>query len=399
VERTQGIAQGARRHPTLDRLEGGFGAIARATAAATVDAGNGGGLVMLPTVIWMDGPDGHAKAHRGLLPYPVRWNVPLVVKLAPERRMIVRWTAGAWGVQCSGELELICSTVAPTVCSIADVSTADRVPARVWVGVGSAERLRWHLEDIREQASEARWALHEVLAPWLRQSMTAAHRAVAADLQVRRCLDDAGLDELFAEIELGTADAPGLIAKVVDRLADVTKSRPSVDAARYIVTTFRRDAELALRRRVDDPRWLGTAFRNFARQHPHLEGRELVAAFNDSGCMSERIGVARAMRALRPAVAPEQVELLPERAGSLEVDAGPEVAHVATALRRAFSERGGITGAARTITSEGPGEHDEHLLALAKVAGTKRTLLRLATMEESAAASWVAARLVTAGAA
>jgi hypothetical protein len=398
VERNQGEARGTRRHPTLDQLEHGLGAIARAAAASTIDAGSGGGLVMLPTVIWMDGPEGHAKAHRGLLPYPVRWDVPLIVKLAPERRMMLRWTAGAWGVQCTGELELICSTVAPTVCSIADVSQTDRIPARVWVGVGTAERLRWHLDDIRELAAEARWTLHEVLAPWLRQSMTAAHRAVAADLQVRRCLDDAGLEELFAEIELGTADAPGMVAKVVDRLADVTKSRPSVDAARYIVTTFRRDAELALRRRVDDPRWVGTAFRNFARQHPHLAGRQLVAAFNDSGCLTERIGVARAMRALRPAVAPEQVELVAERAGCLESDVRPEVEHVATALRRAFSEQGGVTGAARMITSDDPGMQDESLIALAKVAGTRRTLLRLATMDECDAASWVATRLVAAAA-
>jgi hypothetical protein len=397
VERTVSGVDVGRRHPTLDRLEGWLGDIARGAAAATVEVGGEGGLAVLPTVIWMEGPAGHAKAHRGLLPYPVRWDVPLVVLLAPESRVTLRWKAAAWGVQRSGEVELVCSRIAPTVCSIGDVSKLDDVPERVWVGVGSAARLRWHVTDLVEQAGEARWNLHAELAGWLRQSLTTAHRAVSADLQVRRCVDDTGFDEVLAEIELGTPASPGLIDRVIARLTDARTSRPSVDSARYIVTTFRRDAELALRRRLDDPRWVGTAFRSFARQNPHLSGRQLVAAFNESGCLSERIGMARAVRALQPAVAPDHVELMPERVACVQADDERlDVDELAAALSKAFAACGGLTGAAKRITESRDAVCDEALAALAKAAGTKRTLSKLARMEERVAAAWLATKLVEA---
>jgi hypothetical protein len=395
VERTVRGVHGGQRHPTLDRLEGWLGDVARGAAAAAVEVIGEGGLALLPTVIWMEGPEGHAKAHRGLLPYPVRWDAPLVVLLAPESRTTLRWKAAAWGVQRSGEIELVCSRIAPTACSVGDVSKLDAVPERAWIGVGTTARLRWHLTDLAEQAAEARWSLHAELAGWLRQSLTTAHRAVSADFQVRRCVDDAGFDEVLSEIELGTTESPGLIDRVIARLTDAGTSRPSVDAARYIVTTFRRDAELALRRRLDDPRWVGTAFRSFARQHPQLSGRQLVAAFNESGCLSERIGMARAVRALQPAVAPEHVELLPERVACVQSgDDRLDVDELAAALTKAFVACGGLTGAAKLITESRDAVCDEALAALAKAAGTKRTLSKLSRMEERVAAAWLATKLV-----
>ena len=389
------------RHPALDRLETKLAAIVHGTAAAGIDVPNrDGGLLVLPTAIWLPGPADHAKAHRGLLPYPVVWDVPHVTVLEPESRHRVRWTASAWGHKATGELDVICSRIAPTSCCVTDLCRLDEVPERVWVGVGSARRLWWLLDDLGEQASEAKWSLHADLAPWLRQSLDSAHRAVSADMKVRRCIDDTTFEDLLSEIELGTAESSGLIERVVSRLTDTEKCRPSVDSARYIVTSFRRDAELALRRRLDDPRWVGQAFRNFARQHSHLAGRELVAAFNDSGCLAERIGMARAIRALQPAVAPEHVELDVERTSvPARPDDLPDIRHVVKALRRTYEPHGGLTGAARTVSRRAGGHRHEALDALANAVGTRRRLTALADMDEGAAISWLANRLVERGAA
>jgi hypothetical protein len=301
------------RHPTLATIEDLLQVVTAGAAAGAIGPiEEPAALVSLPTVLWLRGPADHPKARRGLLPYPINWSTHPLVALRAGTTLDVSWNVRTWGQRLSGSArvaadgaDVVGRSLSAVVADDLLVATlrAHRAPA---LAPDRAERLRRTTVDA---GSLARWRLHEFLEPWLRRSMTAAHRAVSAELRVPRVLDDIALEDLFTELLLGEAGRPGLVDKAIKRLATPSLPRPNVDAARYIVTTFRRDAELALRRRIDDPRWVGPALRRFAANHPELQGRELVEAYNLSSCTSERIGMDRAMRALHPAVQPTSVHV------------------------------------------------------------------------------------------
>lgn len=311
------------RHPTLSVLEDHLAKVAWSRSAGLLDLGNSDiAIVALPTVAWLPGPSDHPKAGRGLLPHPIVWDHPIVLAIRRDRPVVARWTAHAWGTKVSGVVRLrlrLDGSFSRAVNVVSDEWLVARAARADGTSVVSDELLvepihpraaARVIERLHREGGEARWAIHELLAPWLRRSLTAAHRAVSAELRVPRVLDDLSLEDLLSELQLGVGDKAGLIDKVIERL--VAGKRPNVDAARYIATTFRRDAELALRRRIDDPRWVGRSLRQFAADHPELRGRELVDRFNESSCLSERVGLDRAMRALAPAVQPLAVSLRPE---------------------------------------------------------------------------------------
>jgi hypothetical protein len=306
----------ARRHPTLHELETDLQWITWSAAATGLSTTEARGLAALPTTVWLAGPSELAKSRHGLLPHPVRWSGSTLVVVADVDQVIeMSWTTRAFGQRRSGTVRLHLSDTEPIARVMTSVKSDDLLTAGaagntldVRVAPMTSRAISAEITRLRGRAKMARWAIHDRLQPWLRRSLTAAHRSVGAELKLYRVLDDLALDDLFNEIHLGTTGRVGLIDKVIDRLSGPS-SRPNVDAARYIATTFRRDAELALRRRIDDPRWVGPALRRYAADHPELEGCELVERFNLSGCLSERIGMDRAMRALMPAVQPVIVDV------------------------------------------------------------------------------------------
>lgn len=306
----------ARRHPTLHELESDLQWITWSAATNVASTAGASGLVGLPTTLWMAGPADLAKSQHGLLPHPITWSCATLVALADRDHVVeASWTTRAFGQRRSGTVRLQLSDGDPSSRVMTEVDSEDLVASsaagqtlEVHVAAMTPRATSAEIRRVRGRAETARWAIHDRLQPWLRRSLIAAHRSVSAELKLRRVLDDLALDDLFNEIHLGTTGRVGLVDKVIDRLSG-SSSRPNVDAARYIATTFRRDAELALRRRIDDPRWVGPALRRYAADHPELEGRELIERFNGSGCLSERIGMDRAMRALMPAVQPVIVDV------------------------------------------------------------------------------------------
>lgn len=387
----------AGRHPGLNRIETLLAAVTHGRAAESARwDGRGGAVLLLPTVAWLDGPASHPKRSHGRLPHPMTWDRPPVALVEPGQTVQLRWMASGWLRRMEGTMTVICAPDATSRDPSIGFDAFDIPPQVIDVVPGSAAPVGRALQRCADAGGSARWALHEQLRPWLRRALESAHRAVSAELRVRHCLDGVALDDLFTEIELGSPGRPSLITKAIERLADVNRARPNVDAGRYVAATFRRDAELAIRRRIDDPRWVGVAFRRFARDHPRLTLDELVAAFNESACMTERIGAARAERALHPVVQPQHVPLPAEPTMATSVtDAVGTVHELAEAASSRYRNRGGVTGAARAATRRGTRD-DPALAALADMVGGRRALERLAAMDEATAAEWVATRLAAA---
>jgi hypothetical protein len=388
----------ARRHAGLHRIETLLATVAHGEAAESARrAGRGGAVLLLPTVAWAEGPPDHPKRAHGLLPYPITWGRPALILIDPGETVHLQWMASGWLRRSEGTMTVSCATDDTSRDPSVSVGAFDVPPRRIDVEPACAGRIDLVLRRHAAAGSAARWTLHEHLRPWLRRALEAAHRAVSAELRVRHCLDGVALDDLLTEIELGSPDRPGLITKAIQRLTDVNRARPNVDVGRYVAATFRRDAELAIRRRIDDPRWVGVALRRFARDHPQLTLDELVTAFNDSGCMAERIGTARAAKALRPVVQPHQVPLPPDTVAVMGVaDAagtdGGTVHDLAEAASARYRSRGGVSGAARDAA--GPAvANDTALAALADVVGSRRGLAKLAAMDEANAARWLANRV------
>jgi hypothetical protein len=304
------------RHPTLGFIEDNLHDVTIGASTTALDeCDRPAGVFSLPTVLWMRGPTDHPKSRRGLLPHPISWSTQPLLRLHPGETLHASWTVRIWGQRLAGTLELAGHPDATGVRTATNVDAEHLLApktARIVAPSASVEQQRRLVRRAVDEASAARWRLHEFLEPWLRRSLAAAHRAVSAELRVARVLDEISLDDLFTELFLGESGRPGLVDKAIKRLATPTLPRPNVDASRYIVTTFRRDAELALRRRIDDPRWVGPALRRFAASHPELTGLELVDAYNRSSCTTERIGLDRAMRALHPSVQPMTVNLAVE---------------------------------------------------------------------------------------
>lgn len=305
-----------RRHPTLHELEADLQWITWSAAASGPTMSGARGLVALPTTVWLAGPSDLAKSRHGLMPHPVSWSGATMIALVdPDQVIETSWATRAFGQRRSGIVRLQLWDGAPSTRVMTHVESDDLItasaagqPLDIRVAAMTSRATSAEIARLRGRAEIARWAIHDRLQPWLRRSLAAAHRSVGAELKLYRVLDDLALDALFNEIHLGTTGRVGLIDKVIDRLSGPS-SRPNVDAARYIATTFRRDAELALRRRIDDPRWVGPALRRYAADHPELQGCELIERFNLSGCLSERVGMDRAMRALMPAVQPVIVDV------------------------------------------------------------------------------------------
>jgi hypothetical protein len=389
----------AGRHAGLHRIETLLAAVTHGRAAESAPwAGGGGAVLLLPTVAWTEGPADHPKRSHGRLPHPITWGGPAVIVVEPGETVHLRWMASGWLRRIEGTMTVSCATDEPSRDPSISFGTFDIPPARIDVAPASAGRVGLALRAHADAGSSARWSLHEHLRPWLRRALEAAHRAVSAELRVRHCLDSVALDDLLTEIELGSPDRPSLITKAIHRLTDATRTRPNVDVGRYVAATFRRDAELALRRRIDDPRWVGVALRRFARDHPQLPLEELVAAFNDSACITERIGTSRAETALHPVVQPQHVPLPAElREATSVTDVVGAVHDLAEAATARYRSRGGVTGAARDATRPGPSD-DAALAALADVVGSRRGLAKLAAMDEASAATWVATRLGAASA-
>jgi hypothetical protein len=346
------LVHSAGRHPTLATIEDLLHAVTCGAAASAIGPiEEPTALVSLPTVLWLRGPDDHPKARRGLLPYPINWSSHPLVPLTPGTTLEVSWNVRTWGQRLSGSTRLVVDGSDMVGRALSQVRADDLLDATLGArtfpasSTDRAERLRRTTVD---EGSLARWRLHEFLEPWLRRSMTAAHRAVAAELRVPRVLDDIALEDLFTELLLGEGGRHGLVDKVISRLATPALPRPNVDAARYIVTTFRRDAELALRRRIDDPRWVGPALRRFAANHPDLQGGDLVEAYNASSCTSERIGMDRAMRALNPAVQPTAVHV------PIEFVAARSEPHAEDVFLVAIVDTGGPGGRTRSHAARPP---------------------------------------------
>jgi hypothetical protein len=389
----------AGRHAGLHRIETLLAAVTHGCAAESARwTGRGGAVLLLPTVAWADGPANHPKRSHGLLPHPITWGSPALIVVEPGETVQLRWMASGWLRRIEGTMIVSCATDETSRDPSIGFGTFDVPPRRVDVEPASAARVGLALRGHAGAGSSAVWSLHEHLRPWLRRALDAAHRAVSAELRVRHCLDDVALDDLLTEIELGSPDRPSLITKVIDRLADVNRARPNVDVGRYVAATFRRDAELAIRRRIDDPRWVGVALRRFARDRPQLTLGELVAAFNDSGCMTERVGTARAEKALNPVVQPQHLPLPAEATEAMSVtDPVGTVHDLAEAASATYRSRGGVAGAAGDALRHGAAD-DAALAALADVVGSRRSLAKLAAMDEASAAAWVASRLAAASA-
>lgn len=380
------------RHPTLHRLETLLASIGHRDAAVVHPVG-AAAIVLLPTARWAPGLGGHAKGARGLLPHPLQWQTPIVVAMRPGATATFRWSSSAWGRRTSGTTTIACTPTVAVCDPVVDLCRHDSPPTWLAVTPASDDRVRPAWRRIARDGNDAQWQLHEELAAWLARAFDRAHRCVSTELGVSRCLDAEARNAVLADLELGVDGRPGLLAKTIERLSDPTRSRPNVDVGRYLATTFRRDAELAIRRRIDDPPWVGVALRRFSRSHPDLAGQALVEAFNASACLAERIGRARAERALDPRVQPEQVELHSEP--TLAMSTGDRlgvVEELACATAELYRPDGGVAAAARLATRRG-GRREEKLAALAEVVGGRRELTRLSAMDEGHAAAWVAERL------
>jgi hypothetical protein len=387
------------RHRTLDKMERRLTAVTRGEAARTVrPERRRAAVVALPAVMWSEGPVGHVKAGGGLLPRPVFWGVPNVITVLPGESMTLTWRSAAWGDRAMGQITIACPTAATSgvgALSAGDLVTrvdGDVIPTEVEARPVPAQRVREVLDALVEEGDRAKWELHEEMSEWLHQSLRTAHRAVSAEMGTYQCVDDITLDDIHARLELGEDGKLGIIDKVINKLSG--PQRPTgVDSIRYVVSTFRRDAELAIRRQIDDPRWVGPAFRRFAADHPGMDVAELVEEFNNSECLSERIGMERATRALRPAVQPTQVEVFEESLVSDSTDSTSEVRVLADAATRRYAHVGGVTGAARLAASQS-GSSDEMIADLAASVASTRLLRSLAKMSEDDAAMWLARHLL-----
>ena len=116
--------------------------------------------------------------------------------------------------------------------------------------------------------------------------MTAAHRAVAAELRVPRVLDDIALEDLFTELLLGEGGRHGLVDKVINRLATPALPRPNVDAARFGLVPDRLG--------LGDAKWVGLAL-GLGEADRRIRQVDLV---DPTGVLIERAAIAARLRHL-----------------------------------------------------------------------------------------------------
>lgn len=155
---------------------------------------------------------------------------------------------------------------------------------------------------LRSAAGDARWALFRELDFWAAKAVASAHAVRSAEVASNRgvedvpLLDPPALEAVADELMVGEH---GFFKRMLDLIV-----RPAcfdrVDPLRWIRTMLRRDADQAVGRAIGDV-LPGPRIRRLAAEHRGGEPLNLdriIALYNRGVSRSNRVGAARAARAL-----------------------------------------------------------------------------------------------------
>lgn len=280
------------RHGWMDRICTHLAAVLTGRAAARVleeELPPSAGLAVLPTWTWTSPAiDVGAKARArdgGRLRLPVRicW-LPSPVQLVPHGEEVeATWTGSGLGNHGTGTCVLGVSYGSAADEQDADRVDDSRVPGSFDAPLLYRSELRARLTDLVEAGRMAQWEIISDLEPYVRSAVTSAAATAANELRGSgwsngSSLDELSLDALTDELLLGTEHNPGPVHRLVER-ALVPTAFARVDPQRWFRVALSRDADQALRRRIEDP-WVGRRIRAVARDLDTDDVHEVIEAYN-----------------------------------------------------------------------------------------------------------------------
>lgn len=241
-----------------------------------------------------------------LLPVRITWRAGAVAILEPGNHDLA-WRAVGMGHDFSGIQRV----------TVSSSLTAGKSSDGLVIGPPIGGRvLRSRLRELAEDGNEAWWRAREQVEPALLKALRVANSSVSTELHphsAHSVLSATDIEVICTEMLFGEDQGPrsaSMFGRLVTRCLD-PKAFVSVDPARYVTVSLRRDAKEAVRRHIGDPR-VGPKVRRL-----HSAGRhgrrpedieEFVEAYRDK-YPSDRLAYRRAAVALGIGVEPPSVPI------------------------------------------------------------------------------------------